>query len=131
MKHGYEVFHQDVRVPAKFYVTVLGFTLSEEPCPADAEDTTVHRGELRVGCSRDPQADTRSRKPPVGSEIVLQMDDVHAEYERAQSAGWPIEDALQDRPWGMTDFRIFDPTGQYIRITSPSTTQPSASQASN
>ena len=25
---------------------------------------------------------------------------------------------LQDRPWGLTDFRILDPAGYYLRITS-------------
>jgi lactoylglutathione lyase len=29
----------------------------------------------------------------------------------------PLEQDLQDRPWGLTDFRIIDPAGYYLRVT--------------
>lgn len=58
------------------------------------------------------------RQPPRGSEIVLRVDDVAAEHGRALASGWPIADPLQERPWGLVDFRVFDPSGQYIRVTS-------------
>jgi hypothetical protein len=31
--------------------------------------------------------------------------------------GWPLTEELQDRPWGLKDFRILDPAGYYLRIT--------------
>ena len=34
------------------------------------------------------------------------------------AAGWPLEQDLQDRAWGLTDFRVVDPAGYYLRITS-------------
>jgi hypothetical protein len=37
--------------------------------------------------------------------------------DRVVAAGWPLEEDLQDRPWGLTDFRILDPGGYYLRIT--------------
>ncbi len=123
MRHGYEVFHRDVRVPADFYVRVLGFTADGSSAwTADTDYTAVRRDTLTIGCSRHPHADTTSRKPPTGSEIVLRVEDVHREHRRVQASGWPIEDPLQTRPWGLTDFRVFDPTGQYIRITSDAPT---------
>jgi len=33
------------------------------------------------------------------------------------AAGWPLAEDLQDRPWGLKDFRILDPAGYYLRIT--------------
>jgi hypothetical protein len=29
----------------------------------------------------------------------------------------PLAEDLQERPWGLTDFRILDPAGYYLRIT--------------
>jgi lactoylglutathione lyase len=48
---------------------------------------------------------------------VLEVDDIAAERDRVVAAGWPLEEDLQDRPWGLTDFRILDSAGYYLRIT--------------
>jgi lactoylglutathione lyase len=50
-------------------------------------------------------------------ELVLEVDDVAGERDRVLAAGWPLEEDLQERPWGLTDFRILDPAGYYLRIT--------------
>ena len=47
----------------------------------------------------------------------LEVDDVVGERDRVLAAGWPLEEDLQERPWGLTDFRILDPAGYYLRIT--------------
>jgi lactoylglutathione lyase len=48
---------------------------------------------------------------------VIEVDDVVAERDRVVAAGWPLEEDLQARPWGLTDFRVLDPAGYYLRIT--------------
>jgi len=50
-------------------------------------------------------------------ELVLEVDDVEAELDRVRSRGWPIEEELTVRPWGLRDFRLLDPNGYYLRIT--------------
>jgi lactoylglutathione lyase len=52
-----------------------------------------------------------------GVEIVLEVDDVDAMQERVRAAGHPITEPLEDRPWGLRDFRIVDPDGYYLRLT--------------
>jgi len=37
--------------------------------------------------------------------------DVAGERDRVVAAGWPLEQDLQNRPWGLSDFRIIDPAG--------------------
>jgi len=32
-------------------------------------------------------------------------------------SGWPLAEDLQQRPWGLIDFRLHDPDGYYLRIT--------------
>jgi lactoylglutathione lyase len=54
-----------------------------------------------------------------GVEIVFELDGVEqAEslYGACPSRG-VVVDPLQDRPWGLRDFRVTDPDGDYLRIT--------------
>jgi len=44
---------------------------------------------------------------------------VESAYRMAKDSGWPASDiALQ--PWALRDFRLDDPDGYYIRLTSAS-----------
>jgi predicted enzyme related to lactoylglutathione lyase len=66
---------------------------------------------------RPPVPDGAARRPPTGVEIVLEVADLAAERERVQRSGWPVAEEITERPWGLTDFRILDPDGYYLRIT--------------
>lgn len=44
--------------------------------------------------------------------------DVAGERDRVVSAGWPLDADLTERPWGLLDFRLYDPDGHYLRVTS-------------
>ena len=46
------------------------------------------------------------------------MDDVDALHRRVLASGYPVFEPLQERPWGLRDFRIVDPDGYFLRITS-------------
>jgi hypothetical protein len=37
---------------------------------------------------------------------VLEVDDVVPERVRVLAAGWTLQEDLQRRPWGLTDFRL-------------------------
>lgn len=113
---SFEVFHRDLDTLVDFYVGVLGFQTSETDLAAE-DYVVVRRDGVRVGCCRHSEAEPRPRRPPDGCEIVLRVDDIETEYDRVLSSGWPIADPLQDRPWGLKDFRVFDPAGQYLRVT--------------
>ena len=52
-----------------------------------------------------------------GIELVLEVNDIKAMYQRMRSANWPLSAELQHQPWGLTDFRVLDPDGYYWRIT--------------
>jgi len=126
MRCGYEVFHPDIAALVGFYVDVLGFDAPGQSEVSGRDHVVVERDGVRVGCTRDPSASLAPRRPPTGSEIVFWVDNIHTEYERVRATGWRITDRLQYRPWGLRDFRVFDPTGQYIRITQvpPSSASP-------
>jgi hypothetical protein len=54
----------------------------------------------------------------LGVEVVLEVDDVQQAYQAVRAAAYPIHESLQARPWGLTDFRLADPDGYYLRVTS-------------
>ena len=114
----FEIFPDDLDVTVNFYIRVLGFRLTADRRNDPSAYVSLQRGSVRVGAARRVLPDARAaRLPPTGVELVLEVDDVAAERNRVVAAGWPLEDDLQDRPWGLTDFRILDPAGYYLRIT--------------
>lgn len=53
-----------------------------------------------------------------GTEIVLELDhpeQVSALHDHCQ-AHWTVAEALQVRPCGLSDFRVSDPDGYYLRV---------------
>jgi lactoylglutathione lyase len=114
----FEIFPDDLDVVADFYQRVLGFSLVTDQRDASAPYLALRRGTVRVGAARREIPDARAaRRPPAGVELVLEVDDIAGERDRVLAAGWPLEEDLQERPWGLTDFRILDPAGYYLRIT--------------
>jgi lactoylglutathione lyase len=115
----FEIFPDDLDSIADFYQRILGFSLITDQRHAPAAYVALQRGTVRVGAARREvtEALAAGRRPPAGVELVLEVDDVIGERDRVLAAGWPLEEDLQDRPWGLTDFRILDPAGYYLRIT--------------
>ncbi len=122
MRLRMELFVEDMDRAIAFYRDVLGFVQLRR----DDGYASIRRGEVVLGIgpiAKLPDVGgyfTRprlARNRGLGVEIVLEVEDVGAEYERVTAAGWPIVDTLQERPWGLKDFRLADPDGYYLRIT--------------
>lgn len=114
-----ETFPADLDAAVDFYTRVLLFTVAKDERDAPRPYVSLRRGAVHIGAARRGVADSAAaRRPPAGAELVLEVDDVVAERNRIVAAGWPLDEDLMDRPWGLTDFRILDPGGYYLRITS-------------
>jgi uncharacterized glyoxalase superfamily protein PhnB len=57
--------------------------------------------------------------PPGPSVVYCHMTDVEAFYESCRERGATIAMDLGDRPWGMRDFRVIDPSGNRIGFGAP------------
>jgi lactoylglutathione lyase len=114
----FEIFPADLDAAVDFYARVLGFQVTKDQRGNPEAYVALRRGDVRVGAARRAVPGmASSRRPPIGTELVLEVDDVAAERDRVVVAGWPLEEDLQRRPWGLSDFCVLDPAGYYLRIT--------------
>ena len=118
-----ELFVHDMDVSIDFYCRVLGFELSRrEEGYASVRSGNVILGLGPIGkLPLDEGYFTRGRLAVdrgAGVEIVLEVDDIAAFHEKVVAEGYPILEVLQKRPWGLKDFRVADPDGYYLRLTS-------------
>ena len=106
----FEIFPDDLDVIVDFYTRVLHFRLTTYQRSEPNAYVSLQRDDVRIGAARRIVPDVRAaRLPPAGVELVLEVDDVLAERAGVIAMGWPLTEELQDRPWGLKDFRILDP----------------------
>ncbi|GGD14796.1 VOC family protein [Pontibacillus salipaludis] len=53
-----------------------------------------------------------------GAEMIIVVDSLEVVYERVQQVGYPMVVGIESYPWDMRGFKIADPDGNLIRITS-------------
>jgi catechol 2,3-dioxygenase-like lactoylglutathione lyase family enzyme len=118
-----EFFVEDLARSRDFYTSVLGFAVVRQK---DDGYTELNRGAATVAINdhRMPHLDHPTRpaageRTGKGVEVVLVTDSLQEVYDHVRASGWPIPTPLTEQPWGMTDFRIVDPDGIYIRMPAP------------
>lgn len=125
MRLRMELFVDDLDVGVAFYADVLGFQVMRRA----GDYVSLRRGTVVLGLgpvAKLPEHDgpgfTRRRLAAdkgAGVEIVLELDDLaqlSELHDRCQAERVVVE-ALQRRPWGLSDFRVVDPDGYYLRLT--------------
>ncbi|MBB2749754.1 UNVERIFIED_ORG: catechol 2,3-dioxygenase-like lactoylglutathione lyase family enzyme [Rhizobium aethiopicum] len=116
-----ELFVEAPERSIDFYRRVLGFEIWGS---ASAGYTLLTNGDAAIAinsrsalASDHPLRIETGERAGLGIEIVLSVADVEDAYRSAKESGWPVSDvAIQ--PWGLRDFRLVDPDGYYIRVTS-------------
>jgi catechol 2,3-dioxygenase-like lactoylglutathione lyase family enzyme len=117
-----ELFVSDMPKSIDFYTTVLGF----ERLKGEPTYVSVRSGSVVIGlgpAAKLPKQhhfnpEVQKARRGLGAEIVLEVDNVESYFEKVEASGYKILTPLQKRSWGATDFRIADPDGYYLRITS-------------
>lgn len=118
-----ELFVADVERSVEFYQRVLGFATER----TSAGYASLRRGDAIVGIGAASglpaghyfDASALGGRRGAGVEIVLEVGDLEAAFEAAQAAGARVLSSPSMRPWGLRDFRLADPDGYYIRVTTP------------
>ena len=113
-----EIFPSDLDATIDFYVQVLAFRVIRDERAAEHPYVALERGEVRLGAAARAEPEDRDqRRPTTGVELVLEVDDLDADRRRVAQNEWAIEEDVTQRPWGLSDFRLLDPSGYYWRIT--------------
>lgn len=117
-----ELFVSDVERSVRFYSEVLGFERASRRLIGDY--TVMRRGLAQIALQSHRHLGDEHPLKPRGAErfgvcveLVVEVEDLGEAYARARS-GWPLETELGLRPWGRRDFRLLDPDGFYVRVTS-------------
>ncbi|MDM7854206.1 VOC family protein [Cellulomonas alba] len=112
-----EIFPADLDATVEFWTRALGFAVERDERRTAWPYAALRRGDALVGAAQRDRKPTAPRRPPVGVEIVLEVDDLEAARERLDEAGVTPDDDVTDQPWGLRDFRVVDPDGYYVRVT--------------
>ncbi|REK17728.1 MAG: glyoxalase/bleomycin resistance/extradiol dioxygenase family protein [Planctomycetota bacterium] len=118
-----ELFVSDMQQSIDFYTNVLGF----EQQKGQPNCVPVRSGSVLIALG--PAAglppkhhfnpEVQNCRRGLGVEIVLEVDNVQAFFDEVNATGYKrILSPLRQHPWGLTDFRVADPDGYYLRITS-------------
>jgi lactoylglutathione lyase len=120
-----ELFVADVERAVAFYRTVLGFEEVDSTAGVGERSyVAVRRGGAVIGLGRasalpdDHPVSLTGHAPGRGVELVIEVADIEGAYEHARASGVAIASELQPQPWGLIDFRLHDPDGYYVRVTS-------------
>jgi len=118
-----ELFTTNIDKTVNFYKDILGFKSLKS---SNSNYQPIQKGQVILGIGlleslgsnhyfNSYQSDTQFG---YGVEIVLEVEDINLAYNKAKMANVEIESELKTQPWGLTDFRLIDPNGYYIRVTS-------------
>jgi predicted enzyme related to lactoylglutathione lyase len=104
---------RDLPEALAFYVDVLGFEIAwthgEPPSYASVRRDRV---EINFGAPSEGQAVSPS-------SVYISLTHIDAFYERIRAAGASVTLPIGDRPYGMRDFNIVDPSGNALTFGQP------------
>ncbi|MGO3127360.1 MAG: bleomycin resistance protein [Luteimonas sp.] len=103
----------DLAASLDFYLQMLGFELAWS-WGAPPDIASVCRNDVEIMLSQ--RSDTSAPGP---AQIYLSVSAIDAWYEALKSAGVDVRVPIGDRPYGMRDFRIADPSGNEISFGQP------------
>lgn len=122
LKLRIELFVADIAKSKSFYIDVLEFTAGPEGfggyTPLSKNDISLSLNGNHALPKDHPTKVTESDRAGRGVEIVIEVEDVNVAYRSVKASGRPISGDLATHPWGLTDFRVIDPDGYYLRISS-------------
>jgi catechol 2,3-dioxygenase-like lactoylglutathione lyase family enzyme len=113
-----ELFPNSIDTFIDFYTRILNFTLLQRK----GTYAYLNRDAIYIGAIETPTKDSMAervayRQPNKGVEIVFEVGELIAERDRILAAGYRLDADIQRQEWGLEDFRLTDPDGYYIRIT--------------
>ena len=113
-----EIFPNNLDKCIEFYTKTFNFKLVKR----EGTYAFMRRDDIFIGAIEYANQMSLSDylRPMKWVEIVIEVDDLIAERDRVVSMGVELEDDVRMQSWGLEDFRLSDPDGYYLRITTHS-----------
>ncbi len=111
---------KDIEKSLAWYNEVVGFTVeNRHEREGVLRAVTLSAGAVRILIGQDDGAKGWERVKGEGFSLMLttgqNVDDIAA---RIKEAGWPLDAEPRDTPWGFRVFRVLDPDGFKLAISS-------------
>lgn len=121
-KFRLELFVNDLEKSVHFYQNILRLpqgAKSDTSVRFDAEDFSLLLSDQSILPETHYFSSEKWKQPKgTGVELVIVVPNIHQVYQHIQNEKYPIYENIKKQPWGMTDFRLVDPDGYYVRVTS-------------
>jgi uncharacterized glyoxalase superfamily protein PhnB len=110
----------DLTKSLAWYTDVLGFTIDQKhERGGEVRAVSLKAGDVRILLGQDDGAKGMNRQKGVGSSIMLSTaQDINALAARIKERGGVLATEPTTMPWGATVFRVEDPDGFKIAISS-------------
>ncbi|PLR75460.1 lactoylglutathione lyase [Bacillus sp. V3-13] len=121
VKFRLELFVEDLQKSIEFYEQILGLEFVDK----SETGAMIKQNDFALLLTPDSVLNKNHflRKGGLhpkgkGVEFIIVTDDIDRLFKRVLEKKYPVESTLTLQSWGMKDFRIVDPDGYYLRLTS-------------
>ncbi|WP_252502694.1 VOC family protein [Sporosarcina sp. Marseille-Q4943] len=117
-----ELYVKDIEESLKFYQDIIGLELygRNERSGRFNYDcfSLLIASESILGDEHYFNSKAKSDVKGNGFELIIVVDELEKVYQRCLKCNYPIEVDVEKYPWNMRGFKIADPDGYFLRITS-------------
>ncbi|MDV2581391.1 VOC family protein [Alkalibacillus haloalkaliphilus] len=117
-----ELYAQDIEKSLTFYQDIVGLELfgRNEQCLRFNYDCFSLLITSEAVLDDDHYFNNRAKSDVKGNgfELIVVVDRLEDVYQRCLGHDLSIEEEVETYPWGMRGFKVADPDGYFIRITS-------------
>ncbi|WP_232698471.1 VOC family protein [Brevibacillus daliensis] len=117
-----ELYVKDIEKSLQFYQQIIGLELfgRNEVCGRFNYDcfSLLVTSDSILGENHYFTHTERNTSRGNGFELIIVVDLLEEVYERCRENNYPIEVEIEEYSWDMRGFKIVDPDGYFIRITS-------------
>lgn len=117
-----ELYVNDIEASLKFYQDIIGLVLYGRNERSARFNYDCFSLLITSGTILDDnhyfKSSAKSDVKGNGFEFIIVVDELEKVYQRCLDKDYPIEVETENYPWDMRGFKIADPDGYFLRITS-------------
>ncbi|WP_051582346.1 VOC family protein [Lysinibacillus fusiformis] len=116
-----ELFVQNLKRSVDFYKNVIQLELysqNETSASFKSKNLNILLTQQNILSNNHYFGNINTSRKGVGVEIIIIVPDIQSFHQRVCEMQIELESQLKQQEWGLKDFRLVDPDGYYLRISS-------------